>query len=245
MPSGLSPSRDPWIFFLVARIFLIKGFKGLVKAQGPLLGLIAVISLIYLWQATLGQEDYIQFMAVPAEVVSAWKAIREGDFCSANLLEISTMFTSTVLHGGADHLLGNMIFLWIFAAIAVELLGHRWMFVVFLFTGFTGSLCHIALNFDQAIPCLGASGAVMGFEGLYLGMATRWHLPDPHVWPMARPVAPGQLAMIGVIGLAFDFIGFMDGGTGVAYGAHLGGFIGGLVMGGLIVPKPFVAGKRR
>jgi membrane associated rhomboid family serine protease len=245
MSSGLSPSRDPWMIFSVARIFLIKGFKGLIKAQGPLLGLIAAISLIYLWQATFGRENYINFMAVPVEIVSAWKSIRLGDFSSANLVEMSTMLTSTVLHGGADHLMGNMIFLWIFAAIAVELLGHRWMFATFLFTGFTGSLCHIALNSNQEIPCLGASGAVMGFEGLYLGMASRWHLPDPHVWPMARPIPPGQLAMIGVIGLAFDFIGFMDGGTGVAYGAHLGGFIGGMVMGGLIVPKPFVAGKRR
>jgi membrane associated rhomboid family serine protease len=229
----------------VARFFLIKGFKGLLKAQGPLLGLIAVISLIYLWQATFGRDAYISFMAVPAEVVSAWKSIRQGDFSSANLMEISTMFTSTILHGGADHLIGNMIFLWIFAALTVELLGHRWMFAVFLFTGFTGALCHIALNLDEVIPSLGASGAVMGFEGLYLGMAVRWHLPDPHVWPMARPIPPEQLALLGVLGLAFDFMGFVEGGCGVAYGAHLGGFIGGMVMGGLIVPKPFMAGKRR
>ena len=119
------------------------------------------------------------------------------------------------------------------------------MLVVFVVTAICGSVCHVALNADESIPMLGASGAVMGFEGLYLGMAVRWHLPDPHVWPMARSIPPGQLAMLGILGLGMDFMGFIGGSLGVAYGAHLGGFIGGMVMGAAVVPKPFVAGRRR
>ena len=134
-----------------------------------------------------------------------------------------------------------MLPLWIFGAVAVELLGYRWMLLVFLFTGICGSVCHTALNADSYIPMLGASGAVMGFEGLYLAMAVRWQLPDPHVWPIARPVPPSRLAMLGILGLMFDLSGYMSGYEGVAYGAHLGGFIGGIFLGSFVVPMPRVA----
>jgi membrane associated rhomboid family serine protease len=226
----------------VARFFRI---KGLLKAQGPLLALIAGISFVFILQSIFGREAYSGFMAVPSEVVEAWNSLRAGDFSAGSAAEIGTLLSCALLHGGADHLMGNMLFLWIFAALAAELLGHRWMLVVFVVTAVCGSLCHVALNADESIPMLGASGAVMGFEGLYLGMAVRWHLPDPHIWPMARPIPPGQLAMLGILGLAMDFMGFMGGSLGVAYGAHLGGFIGGMVMGGAVVPKPFMAGRRR
>jgi membrane associated rhomboid family serine protease len=216
-----------------------------LEKQGPLLALIAGITLVFILQSIVGPEAYFDFMAVPAEIVQAWKSIRAGGFSTGSLAEIGTLLSSALMHGGTDHLMGNMLFLWIFAALAAELLGHPWMFATFVFTALCGSVCHVALNAEQFIPCLGASGAVMGFEGLYLAMAVRWHLPDPHVWPMARPIPPGQLAMLGILGLAFDFMGFMGGGIGVAYGAHLGGFIGGMIMGGTIVPKPFMAGRRR
>src|SRR5690606_22546705 len=110
-------------------------------------------------------------------------------------------------HADGQHVLFNMLFLWIFAALAVELLGHRWMFVIFLFTAVAGSIGHAVSNAGDSIPMLGASGAVMGFEGAYLGLAIRWKLPDPHVWPMARPIPPAQLAAIAVIGVVMDVMG--------------------------------------
>ena len=81
----------------------------------------------------------------------------------------------------------------------------------------------------------------MGFEGLYLAMAIRWHLPNPHVWPMARPIAPSQLAMVAIIGLFFDFMGYTGGDSNVAHGAHLGGLIGGIILGSFFVKMPRVA----
>jgi len=216
----------------------------LLRQQGVTLGLIVFIGLIFLLQVLLGEGFYDRFMTVPAEVVAAWKTLLEGNFANVEWGEFGTLFTAALLHADTGHLLGNMIFLWIFAALAAELLGHRWMLFVFIFTAITGSLCHVALNADSPIPCLGASGAVMGFEGLYLAMAVRWHLPDPHVWPMARPVPPMQLAFLGILSLVFDFMGYTSGQTGVAYGAHLGGFIGGMFLGGLIVRMPRVARHR-
>jgi membrane associated rhomboid family serine protease len=215
--------------------------RSLLKTQGVLLVLILLISFIFLLQILLGEGFYAKFMAVPVEFLAAWKNLREGNFQEVDGLEISTLFTPALLHGNPEHLIGNMIFLWIFAALAAELLGSRVMLFTFFFTAVTGSIVHIALNPDSFIPMLGASGAVMGFEGLYLAMAVRWHLPDPHVWPMARPIAPSRLAMVGIIGLIFDFMGYTSGGTGIAYGAHLGGFIGGLFLGSFLVKMPRVA----
>lgn len=216
-------------------------FRNLLRTQGPLLGLILFISLIYMAQAILGPEFYFRFMTIPVEVSLNWQLLREGGADLVDWGAFGTVFTAALLHGDSGHLIGNMIFLWIFAALAAELLGHRWMLFVFVFTAITGNLCHIALNRNEFIPCLGASGAVMGFEGLYLAMAVRWRLPDPHVWPIARPIAPGRLAMIGVVGLILDFMGYTSGATGVAYGAHLGGFIGGLLLGGAVVRMPRMA----
>lgn len=190
-------------------------------------------------QALLGEAFNNRFMAVPADVMHAFRSLRSGEFSGVG--SIFTLFTAALLHGDIAHLLGNMLYLWIFAAIAAELLGHRWMIFIFVFTAICGSACHVALNAEETIPMLGASGAVMGFEGLYLGMVVRWHLPNPHVWPIARPVPPAHLAALGVLGLVMDFGGYLGGNMGVAYGAHLGGFIGGMVLGAAVVPMPRVA----
>lgn len=204
-----------------------------------MLALIVFIAAIYGLQVILGRAFEERFMAVPADVMAAFRSLRAGDFSGTGSL--FTLFSAALLHGDMGHLLGNMLYLWIFAAIAAELLGARWMLAVFIFTAICGSLCHVGLNAEETIPMLGASGAVMGFEGLYLGMAVRWRLPDPYVWPIARPIPPAHLAALGVLGLLLDFTGYLGGNIGVAYGAHLGGFIGGMALGGAVVPMPRVA----
>jgi membrane associated rhomboid family serine protease len=209
------------------------------RQQWPLFALIAFIAGIFVLQLLLGEAFEDRFMTVPADVVAAFRSLFSGDFSGSSSL--FTLFTAALLHGDVGHLLGNMLYLWIFAAVAAELLGHRWVMIVFVFTAICGSACHVALNPRETIPMLGASGAVMGFEGLYLGMVVRWRLPNPHVWPIARPIPPAHLAVVGVIGLLFDFSGYLGGFQDVAYGAHLGGFISGMVLGGAVVPMPRVA----
>jgi membrane associated rhomboid family serine protease len=219
----------------------IVNLRSLLKTQGVLLLLIVAITFIFLLQVLLGEGFYEKYMAVPAEVMTQWNHLRLGNFQHITWIEIFTLFTPALLHGGPDHLIGNMIFLWIFAALAVELLGSRVMLFTFFFTAITGNIVHIALNPESLNPLLGASGAVMGFEGLYLAIAVRWHLPDPHIWPMSRAIAPGRLAMVGIIGLIYDFMNYTSGVTGIAYGAHFGGFIGGLIIGSFLVKMPRVA----
>lgn len=206
--------------------------------QRPLLILMMFITLVFVGQSIFGWWTFRDFPLVPAALFAAFHLLAEGEFAPRVVSEVFTVFSYAFLHGDWSHLLGNLLFLWIFAAIAVELIGNRWMFAVFFITAACGGLCHAGLNPDSTISMLGASGAVAGFQGLYLAMAVRWRLPDPHVWPIARPIPPAQLAALGVFGLILDYMGFTGGQVGIAYGAHLGGFIGGLFLGGAIVPMP-------
>ena len=212
-----------------------------LKGQGVMFGLIALISIIYFVQANVSYSYTHQFSAIPDEIVAAWESIRSGNFSPSVLEELLTLITAALLHANLAHLGGNMLYLWGFGAVACELLGARWIIPIFIFTAITGNLTQVAMNLDSPIPTLGASGAVMGFEGLYLAMFVRWRLPDPHVWPMASPVPPSRLAILGILGLIMDFNGYTSGVDGVAYGAHLGGFIGGLILGSFVVPMPRTA----
>ncbi|WP_367870358.1 rhomboid family intramembrane serine protease [Luteolibacter sp. Populi] len=219
--------------------------RGLLQAQGPLLALITLIFAIYVLQEMKGEEWYGPMMAVPGEIVASLQHLREGNFSLADAKEFGTLVSCAFLHADPSHVIYNMLFLWIFAALAAELVGHRWVFAVFLITAITGSAFHVAINAQKFIPMLGASGAVMGFEGFYLGMSLRWHLPAPHIWPMARPVPPGQLAALGVAGVFIDYTSLMShSASNVAYGAHLGGFVGGLVIAALAPLRPRGARSR-
>jgi membrane associated rhomboid family serine protease len=225
----------------MARRWMLMQFRSFLKVQGALLLLILALFLIFLLQLLIGETFYGDLMTVPVEVVKAWDLLREGDYQNVSWAEFGTLFTAAMLHASPEHIIGNMIFLWIFAALAVELLGQRWMLFVFVFTAISGNIGHVLLNSDDFFPCLGASGAVMGFEGLYLAMAVRWRLPNPHVWPIARPIEPSRLVLIAILGLITDFMGYTSGDIGVAYGAHFGGFIGGLFLGSFFVKMPRLA----
>lgn len=206
-----------------------------------MLGLIVLMGMIFVWQLKFGVEAYWSYMAIPVDLVAAWDLAVLGYI---DLRAFLPLLSCAFLHGGFEHLLFNMLYLWIFGALAVELIGNRWMLVTFILTALCGSVFHVAMNAESPIPMLGASGAVMGFEGLYLGMAVRWRLPDPEIWPMPHAIPPAQLAAVGVLGLVMDYLGFQGGDLGVAYSAHLGGFVGGVILGALLVPMPRVAELR-
>lgn len=79
-----------------------------------------------------------------------------------------TMVTSMFLHGGWEHLLGNMIFLWVFGSSVEEATGHVRFFLLYLLAGLAASFGHIMLDPTSSIPTLGASGAISGIMGAYL-----------------------------------------------------------------------------
>ena len=147
-----------------------------------------------------------------------------------------TLLTSMFMHGGWMHLLGNMLFLWIFGDNIEDDLGKVRYLVFYLVCGFLASMAHVLMNTsgaDALIPSLGASGAISGVLGGYLVLH-----PHRRVTVLMLRVltqVPGWVA----VGLWFVFqlingLGLLGGGSqeggGVAYAAHIGGFIAGLVL---------------
>lgn len=215
------------------------GTKGFLRMQGPLLGLIGLMFLIFFAQALFGPLWYRGLMVVPADVGAAWERLLAGQSAAADWRAFGTLLSYAFLHGDFEHVLFNMLFFWIFGALIVELLGWRWMLMIFAVTAVGGGVAHVIMNRGESTPMLGASGAVMGFEGAYLALATRWILPDPHVWPIARPISASRLALLAVVGVGIDYFSIMQGmDTGIAYGAHVGGFTAGLMVAGLAAPRP-------
>jgi len=225
---------------------LVRGWRDWMREQGVLIGLIGFMTLVYAAQWWHPGLWSFSFMAVPAEVVESWHHLVSGDAGVRDLRVFGTTLSCAFLHGSFEHLAGNMLFFWIFGALISELLGWRWLLGIVCFTAIGASATHIGMNRGDWAPMLGASGVVSGFMGAYLGMAMRWHLPDPHVWPLARPVPPFNLAVLAVAFVLMDYRELLLGEVDrIAYGAHAGGFTCGLFLTCFLTPMPRRAQPRR
>jgi membrane associated rhomboid family serine protease len=155
---------------------------------------------------------------------------------------LGTAFTAMFLHAGLLHLLGNMLFLWMFGESVEDALGHIQTLVCYLAAGFFGMYAHYLGNARSAIPCVGASGAISGVVGMYMVLFPRartelnFYLrvsPFPVKTVITSAVVAGAVwfgeqALLGVLagitGLSF----------GVAFLAHAGGLLAGAVWGLLV-----------
>jgi len=147
-----------------------------------------------------------------------------------------TLLLSMFMHGGLAHLFGNMLFLWIFGDNVEDALGHLRYLLFYLVCGILASLAHVfstvALGGDPLVPSLGASGAISGVLGGYLLL-----YPGRRVRVILLRVLTDVPAYV-AIGLWFVFqvvsglgmLGGEAGGGGVAYAAHVGGFVAGLAL---------------
>jgi membrane associated rhomboid family serine protease len=202
--------------------------------HGPLLGLIVLMSILFLLEPLFPWSIAERLSMIPADVTSAFTNLPEDGLDGHALVAFGRTLTAAMVHGGPDHIVYNMVFLWMFGFLASQLLGRYWAFGFFFLFAIVGNLVQVLLEPTSPIPVLGASGAVLGFEGLYLGLAMTWDLRWPEVWPLARPIPPLQLATFAIFGVAFDFYSLMNHAQGVAFGAHLGGFFCGLLTARLI-----------
>lgn len=146
----------------------------------------------------------------------------------------STLFTSMFLHGGWGHLLGNMLFLWVFGDNVEHRVGHGRFFVFYLATGVAAALAHIFFNANSIIPTVGASGAISGVLGGYLIMFPRNRV---YVLTWGGVAAVPAMFMLGLWILMQFINGFgsiaTTGGEesgGIAFLAHIGGFIAGMIL---------------
>jgi membrane associated rhomboid family serine protease len=218
--------------------------------------LIAVNILVFVFLQGLGSNDKFTyaFSTVPKEIVSGRdettpdRVVQEpvtGQRVEVPGLQPTpfsvylTLLTSMFMHGGLAHIFGNMLFLWIFGDNIENALGHARYLIFYLVCGVLASLAHVFTTVAFAtnpsgllIPSLGASGAISGVLGAYILL-----YPSRRVRAFLFNILTTVPAWVAV-GLWFAFqlvsgLGILGGGSqegGVAYAAHVGGFIAGLVL---------------
>ena len=138
-----------------------------------------------------------------------------------------TIFTSMFMHGGFMHLIGNMLYMWIFADNIEDGLGTFKFLVFYLLAGVGAAMTQVMIDVNSQVPMVGASGAIGGVLGAYL-----INHPNAKVLVLIPFGFFSQLIKIKAIYvLGFWFIlQFISSGGGVAYAAHIGGFISGIIL---------------
>jgi rhomboid family protein len=181
--------------------------------------LIALNFLVFFGELSGGETFIQQWAFVPRRFV----ANPSGDF--------PTLFTSMFMHAGWLHLLGNMLYLWIFGDNVEDSFGHLKLLVFYLLCGIAATFSQFAFSAGSNVPNLGASGAIAGVLGAYILLFPRTRVNVL----MGRGVIPmPALAVIGLwIVLQFvSGIGSISNTEtgGIAYMAHIGGFIAGFIL---------------
>ena len=145
-----------------------------------------------------------------------------------------TIFTAMFMHAGWMHILGNMLYLWIFGDNVEDRLGHTKYLIFYLLCGIAATFAQVLVDPRSNVPNLGASGAIAGVLGAYLLMFPRGSvsvLMGRGIIPMPAIIVIGFWALLQFLS-GFGAIATTEqsGGGGVAYMAHVGGFIAGLVL---------------
>ena len=143
-----------------------------------------------------------------------------------------TLFTSMFMHGGFMHLIGNMLYMWIFADNIEDELGKTRFIIFYLMAGVAAALTQVYMNTESTIPMVGASGAIGGVLGAYIVNHPRAKvLVLIPLGFFSQIIKVPAIFVLGIwFGLQFISSALSSGsGGGVAYGAHIGGFIFGAV----------------
>lgn len=194
---------------------------------------IAVCVLAFFWQSSLGAEGnqvaiyglgvipavLLNKLSLPPElfIIPAWQ----------------TMFTSMFLHGGFMHLAGNMLYLWIFGNNVEDAMGYFRFVIFYLVCGMAAVAGQTMQDPASQIPMIGASGAISGVLGAYLLLYPRARvlvlIPLGFISQLVRLPAGWVLALWFVIQLVSSAMSSGEGG-GVAWFAHIGGFVAGMAL---------------
>jgi membrane associated rhomboid family serine protease len=200
--------------------------------------LIVINILMFFWEVSLGENldrALFQVAFIPAR------------FWQGNIVpEVIRIFVSMFLHGGLLHLGGNMLYLWIFGDNIEDRLGHLKYLIFYIACGFVATFAHAFVNPSSALPSIGASGAIAGVLGAYLILFP--HTRVLTVIPIVFFITVREVPAILVLGLWFVIQFFTGVGSlgavgdeagSVAYFAHIGGFVCGMLL------VLLMGGKRR
>ena len=207
--------------------------------------LIAANTLVFFFEISLGPASRTDFFYQFALVPSHFTGFVHGSPQFGAVDGILPIFSAMFLHGGWLHLIFNMWALWIFGDNVEEVLGHTKYLLFYLVSGLGAALLHIAFNLNSTVPTLGASGAIAGVMGAYFLM-----------YPSARVLTLVPFFFLYLTWLpAWLFIGFwfivqfLSGAAtvvprsgqqtgGVAFWAHVGGFLTGVALIKLLPAQP-------
>jgi membrane associated rhomboid family serine protease len=190
--------------------------------------LIVINVVVFLFQATLDQaamQDFVnRWGVIPAQIL-------QGN-------QLVTLLTSMFMHGGWLHLIGNMVFLWVFGDNVEAVLGRVGYLIFYLGGGLAASAAHILLNPASTIPSVGASGAISAILGAYIVMFPRSRIRTLVLWGIGGYVTRvSAILFLGIWFLTQLLSGVAGLGAqtaqtgGVAFWAHIGGFVFGLLGG--------------
>lgn len=197
------------------------------------IGLIAACVLVFFWQLSLGprQEYAIYALGVTPAVLFGHLQLPEA---VALVAPTATVFTSMFLHGGWMHLIGNMLYLWIFGNNIEDAMGHARFIVFYALCGVAAALAQALPDPHSQIPMIGASGAISGVLGAYLLLFPHARvlvaIPIGFYLHTTRIKAGWVLGFWFVLQLVNTAASAGQEGGGVAWGAHLGGFVAGMAL---------------
>jgi membrane associated rhomboid family serine protease len=195
-------------------------------------GLISINCLIFFYLSFLGEEfqlALIKWGAIPYEITSGVELTPELPFFAP-----LSLFSSMFLHGGFFHLGGNMLYLWIFGDNVEDQLGHLKFFIFYILCGLAASLVHIMTTPNSQVPMVGASGAIAGVLGAYMIKFPRARILTLIFFGFfIRIVAVPALFVLGfwfILQLLYALPSIGSTSGGVAWFAHVGGFLAGIAL---------------
>jgi membrane associated rhomboid family serine protease len=208
-------------------------------------GIIALNVIVFVLLQQLNSNESFDgaFSLVPREVTTGVDLVGLTDVKDAtgkilgqinqfaNPISVYVTFLSSIfMHSGFMHIFGNMLFLWIFGDNIENRIGHIRYAVFYLLVGFLATLAHVMTDTSSVIPTLGASGAISGVLGGYLLL-----FPNKQVKAIMFSFMMTTVPAFVAVGLWIGYqvlMGYLSGthGGGVAYAAHIGGFVAGLAL---------------
>jgi membrane associated rhomboid family serine protease len=194
-------------------------------------------------------ESLCLYGAIPAKVTGGLPVefpVHLGAFrCPSDGLGVASLLTSMFLHGSWGHLIGNMWFLWVFGNNIEDSMGHLRFAVFYLATGLAAAGAHVLVEPSSAIPVVGASGAISGVMGGYLVLYPRVRVLTFVVVLLFVRIVPLPAAVWLGLWFALQLLQASIGtGGGVAFWAHVGGFVVGVAGVKLFARAKLVEAKR-
>jgi len=186
-----------------------------------------LVELVWMAEGTIDQVVYAMGV-VPYEVTHTFSP------------QVAVSFlTSMFLHGGLIHIASNMLYLWIFGNNVEDTIGHLWFLLFYLFCGFAATAAQVFMEPNTRVPTIGASGAIAGVLGAYMLMFPRARIDTVVLlWRFIRIVRLPAFVVLGFWFVLQVFNGLLSFGVagigGIAWFAHIGGFVVGMAFGPLL-----------